>query len=109
MDSTVLGVSLRWEEDQIRCWNEAQDTWISVQDIPVSQGMQQGLQEGLHEGELKTWGRLLHRLLDAEAPGAADIVIGVWSTSPPPEWPSDEILDRLEASPHEWRQLLLEP
>ncbi len=99
MDSLVLNASLRWFEEDIQCWQEGQEQWGRVADIPV---MQAEL-----KGELKIWGRVLHRILDAAAPGAADQVLQHWAETAPPAWPSDETLERLEAAPGEWRNLLL--
>ncbi len=93
--SAVLGASLRWGEGDVQRWHEDWGTWVRAVHIPVM------------EAELKTWGRLLHRILDAAAPGAAEQVLRHWAQRVPSAWPSDETLDRLEAAPAQWRSLLL--
>ncbi len=117
IDSLVLGVTLRWADRNLQCWSAVQDTWLNIQDIPIMQsqregrreGQREGRREGIVEGELKTWGRILHRLLDSAAPGAADKVLTAWTEAPPRSWPSDAVLDQLEVAPHAWYELLLEP
>ncbi len=107
MDSRALQVSLRWAEGGLQCWQEGADAWVRVTDIPVMQAELKARAEGEIEGELKMWGRMLHRILDAAVPGAADQVLQVWAETPPSAWPSDETLDRLESDPGQWRRLLL--
>ena len=99
LDSMALQVSLRWAEGGLQCWQEGAAAWIHVEDIPELKARA--------EGELKTWGRMLHRILDAAVPGAADQVLQSWAETPPSAWPSDETLDRLESAPEQWRRLLL--
>ncbi len=98
-DSMVLDASLRWAEGYIQCWHEGRGAWVRVEDIPVLQAEM--------VAELRTWGRILHRLLDAAAPGAADQVLQAWVETAPTAWPSDETLDRLESAPGDWKFLLL--
>ncbi len=107
MDSMILDASLRWTAGDIQCWQAGPGQWVRVADLPVMRARAAGKIEGEIKGELKTWGRLLHRILDAEAPGAADQVLQHWAQTAPPAWPSDETLDRLESVPGEWRSLLL--
>ena len=97
--SMVLDASLRWAEGDIQCWHEGRKAWVRVEDIPVLQAE--------IAAELKTWGRILHRLLDAAAPGAADQVLQAWVEAAPAAWPSEETLDRLESAPGDWKFLLL--
>ncbi len=103
MDSQVLAATLRWAADGLECWHAAWEDWVPVEELPVRQAALQGELQG----ELKTWGRILHRILDAEQPGAADQVLQRWAQTPPPAWPSDETLDQLEAAPGDWKLLLL--
>ncbi len=106
-DSLVLDASLRWAEGDLQCWCANRGAWLRVTDIPILQAERKGELQGELKGELKTWGRILHRLLDAAAPGAAAQVLQRWTQTAPSAWPSDETLDRLEATPEAWRSLLL--
>ncbi len=99
MASQVLNTSLRWAPEGIQCWQAPWEIWVPVEDLPA---MQAAL-----KGELKIWGRMLHRILDATAPGAADPVMQHWAYHPPQTWPSDETLDQLETTPEAWHRLLL--
>ena len=103
--------SLRWAAEDLQCWLEGLEQWVRVADIPILQAKfkarAEGKKEGEFAGELKIWGRMLHRLLDATEPGAADQVLQHWAQTVPSAWPSDEMLDRLESAPAEWRSLLL--
>ena len=103
MDSGVLAASLRWATDGLECWHAAFNAWVLVEDLPL----QQAELKGELKGELKTWGTMLHRVLDAEQPGAADQVLQCWAQTPPKTWPSNETLDQLEAAPENWKLLLL--
>ena len=103
MDSRMLAASLRWAQGGLQCWYAPLAAWVPVGDLPVKQA--EMLAE--RQGELKTWGRILHRLLDAAVPGAADQVLHRWSEHPPDTWPSDETLDRLHSAPEQWCHLLL--
>ncbi len=107
MDSMILDASLRWTAGDIQCWQAGPGQWVRVADLPVMRARAAGKIEGEIKGELKIWGRMLHRILDAEAPGATDQVLQSWTENPPATWPSDETLDRLESAPGQWRRLLL--
>ncbi len=123
VESQVLGMWLRWQAEALECRSQPLGIWIVIEEIPIMQGRREGRREGQREGrregrregqregrregELITWGRILHRLLDASEPGAADIVLRAWTVQPPAAWPSDETLDQLETEPSAWRRLLL--
>ena len=99
MDSMVLNASLRWADDGLQCWQERAGAWVRVEEIPV-------LQAAL-EGALASWDPVLHHLLDATDPDAAEQVLQSWAATPPSHWPSQDTLDRLAAVPGAWRHLLL--
>ncbi len=103
MDSQVLDASLRWGQGSVECWYTPWETWVSVEALPV---MQVEI-AAARKGKLKTWERMLHRLLDAAAPGAADQSNATLGSQSPQTWPSDATLDQLEATLGAWRQLLL--
>ncbi len=98
-DSMVLDATLRWAEGDIQCWHAGQGTWVSVADIPVLQAEM--------KGALELCGPILHHLLDATEPGAADLVLQTWMETAPPTWPNQETLERLASAPWTWRRLLL--
>ncbi len=107
MDSMVLNASLRWADDGLQCWQERAGAWVRVEEIPVLQAALEGKAEGRLEGAREAWIPMLHHLLDATDPDAAEQVLQSWAATPPSSWPSQDTLDRLAATPGAWRHLLL--
>ena len=103
MDSMVLHVSLRWRDGGLQCWQAGAGAWVRVMDIPVMQAER----KAEIAGALKSYGPILHYLLDATEPGAADWVLQVWAETPPSTWPNQNTIDQLASSPGAWRHLLL--
>jgi len=108
MDSLVLSVSLRWADGDLQYWQEGSESWVRVEDIPVVQARLESKAEGKLEGALELCGPLLHSLLDATNPGAADLILQTWAETPPLTWPNQDTWTRLATSPGSWRSLLLE-